>query len=73
MSQLVNHGNLDFLVLDYLSEITMSLLVGAQRKSKDLGWCPDFAHSVGPHLKQIKNKGMLLSCILPPKSLNLFQ
>ena len=39
----------------------MSLLVGAQRKSKDLGWCPDFAHTVGPLLKQIKNKGTKLS------------
>ncbi|CAG7722174.1 unnamed protein product [Allacma fusca] len=58
VSQLVNHGKLDFLVLDYLSEITMSLLVAAQRKSKDLGWCPDFAHSVGPLLGQIKRQGI---------------
>ena len=58
MSQLVNHGKLDFLVLDYLSEITMSLLVGAKAKSKELGWCPDFAHTVGPLLGQIKKKGM---------------
>ena len=31
-SQLVRHGGLDFLVADYLSEITMSLLTAAKRK-----------------------------------------
>lgn len=31
--QLVHHGDLDFLVADYLSEITMSLLVAARRKA----------------------------------------
>ena len=31
--QLVHHGNLDFLVADYLSEITMSLLTAAKQKS----------------------------------------
>lgn len=31
--QLVRHGNIDFLVADYLSEITMSLLTAAKQKS----------------------------------------
>ena len=31
--QLVRHGNIDFLVADYLSEITMSLLTAARRKN----------------------------------------
>lgn len=30
--QLVHHGNIDFLVSDYLSEITMSLLTAAKQK-----------------------------------------
>lgn len=31
--QLVRHGNIDYLALDYLSEITMSLLTAAKQKS----------------------------------------
>ena len=31
--QLVEKGKIDFLVMDYLSEITMSLLVAAQKKN----------------------------------------
>lgn len=56
--QLVRRGHLDFLVLDYLSEVTMSLLVATKKKLPDLGWCPDFAQDVGPHLADIKKNGM---------------
>lgn len=55
--QLVRGGNLDYLMLDYLSEITMSLLVAAQRKNPDLGWCPDFAQSMALLLPQVKKQG----------------
>lgn len=57
MPQLVKHGKIDYLVLDYLSEVTMSLLVAAKQKNGELGWCPDFVHSVGPVLPQIKQQG----------------
>lgn len=50
--------NLDFLVFDYLSEVTMSLLTAAQQKNPELGYAPDFVmHALGPYLKDIKNKG----------------
>lgn len=52
-------GDLDYLILDYLSEITMSLLTAAKAKNPDLGYAPDFvAHAVGPQLKAIKKKGL---------------
>ena len=31
--QLVRHGNIDYLAMDYLSEITMSLLTAAKQKN----------------------------------------
>lgn len=56
--QLINRGKLDFLVLDYLSEVTMSLLVASQQKNPELGgWCPDFVQSVGPLLPAVKKQG----------------
>lgn len=57
----------DYIVLDYLSELTMSLLTAAKQKNPDLGFAPDFvAHAVGPHLAEIKRKGPILvtSCYL---------
>ncbi|GAB1604626.1 uncharacterized protein LOC115222636 isoform X1 [Argonauta hians] len=55
--QLIHHGNLDFLVFDYLSEITMSLLTAAKQKNPDMGYAPDFIHfSLAPYLKTIKEK-----------------
>ena len=50
--------NLDFLVFDYLSEVTMSLLTAAQQKNPELGFAPDFViHALGPYLRDIKDKG----------------
>ena len=56
--QLVHHGQIDYLVYDYLAEITMSLLAKAKMKNPDMGYAPDFVlYSVGPLLKTIKEKG----------------
>lgn len=51
--------NLDYIMFDYLSELTMSLLTASKQKNPDLGYAPDFVtHAVGPHLQDIQKKGV---------------
>ena len=45
-AQLVRSGEIDFLVLDYLSEITLSLLARVRRKRPELGYTSDFVSEV---------------------------
>lgn len=57
--QLIHNGNLDFLMFDYLSEITMSLLTAARAKKPEFGYAPDFVlFALGPYLNDIKRKGI---------------
>jgi len=56
--QLLYGGNIQYLVADYLSEVTMSLLVAAKTKNPQLGFTPDFLESVAPHLGEIKKQGI---------------
>ncbi|XP_072111972.1 uncharacterized protein lratb.1 isoform X4 [Mobula birostris] len=61
--QLVYGGNLDFLVFDYLSEITMSLLTAAKAKSPNLGYVPDFVQTaMAPFIKDIHKRGIRVVC-----------
>uniref|UniRef100_A0A3Q1I772 Uncharacterized protein n=1 Tax=Anabas testudineus TaxID=64144 RepID=A0A3Q1I772_ANATE len=57
--QLIHSGKLDFLVFDYLSEITMSLLTAAKAKMPNLGYAPDFVHvALAPFINDIHRKGI---------------
>uniref|UniRef100_A0A3Q3WYU7 Uncharacterized protein n=1 Tax=Mola mola TaxID=94237 RepID=A0A3Q3WYU7_MOLML len=57
--QLIHGGKLDFLVFDYLSEITMSLLTAAKAKSPNLGYTPDFVQvALAPFINDIARRGI---------------
>ncbi|XP_036413448.1 uncharacterized protein LOC118798187 isoform X2 [Colossoma macropomum] len=57
--QLLQGGKLDFLVFDYLSEITMSLLTAAKTKMPNMGYAPDFVlAAISPFIKDISQKGI---------------
>ncbi|XP_051558816.1 uncharacterized protein LOC127443865 [Myxocyprinus asiaticus] len=56
--QLIYDGKLDFLVFDYLSEITMSLLTAFKAKAPNMGYAPDFVLSLSPFIKDISKRGI---------------
>ena len=58
-SQLVYEGNIDYLVADYLAEITMSIMAGQKMKDPTQGYARDFVQTVmAPLLGDIKAKGI---------------
>jgi hypothetical protein len=55
--QLIRSGNIDYLVLDYLAEITMSILARMKAKRPDLGYATDFVTMVmKPLAREIAEK-----------------
>jgi hypothetical protein len=56
--QLVERGNIDVLIMDYLAEITMSLLARARARQSDAGYVQDFAVLMGRLAPLIAKKGI---------------
>ena len=56
--QLVEKSKLDYLVFDFLAEVTMSILAGAKKKNTKMGYATDFVEQLAPLLGQIKEKNI---------------
>ncbi len=57
-AQLVASGQIDYLVFDFLAEITMSLLARARAKAPDAGYAPDFVRIMADLAPEIERQGI---------------
>jgi hypothetical protein len=51
-------ADVQYLMMDYLAEVTMSLLARARLKDPDAGYPPDFVGYLKPHLVELKRRGI---------------
>jgi Acyclic terpene utilisation family protein AtuA len=56
--RLVEQGPIDFLVLDYLAEITMSILQKQKQGDPNLGYARDFPPLIGRIAKRLSDRGV---------------
>ena len=58
MPQLLGDAHLDYIVFDYLAEITMSIMARARARNPEAGFAVDFVSAIlRPHLREIANQG----------------
>lgn len=58
-AQLVQKGNINYLVFDYLAEITMSILAAKRMRDANDGYATDFVeHVMAPLLPELKARGI---------------
>ena len=61
LPQFLAEGDLDFIVFDYLAEITMSIMARAKAADPEKGYATDFVSAiVAPHLQAIADSGVRL-------------
>ena len=56
--RLVNEGPLDYLTLDYLAEVTMSIMQKLKSRNPEMGYATDFVEMVRRVLPQCREKGI---------------
>ena len=57
-NQLVQKGDLIYLIFDFLAEVSMSILAAAKIKNPKMGYAADFVDQVKPLLAKIKEKNI---------------
>lgn len=61
VGQILSEKDLDFIVFDYLSEVTMALLARVQKKDPSAGYTSDFlTDAIEPHLAEISRRKIRL-------------